>query len=148
MLSAATCRLLTMELPPRMPASRKRTSNVIICLKRQVYNSSVLPARTYGAEIWTLTKQAQNKLGATQTKAERSILNITYNDRKTNIWVREDISHIYNMQCDKNEMVLGRVYQPPERRPMDIACYHLETTMTRKYGNGDQPSGGETTWRS
>ncbi len=43
----------------------------------------------YGAEIWILTKQAQNKLAAAQTKMERRILNITYKDRKTNIWVRE-----------------------------------------------------------
>ena len=38
---------------------------------------------TYGT--WTLTKQAQNKLAAAQTKMERSMLNITYKDRRTNI---------------------------------------------------------------
>ena len=59
-------------------------SNLAICLKRQVYNSCVLPAVTYGAETWTLTKQAQNKLAAAQTKMERSMLNITYKDRRTN----------------------------------------------------------------
>ena len=64
-------------------------SNLAIFLKRQVYNSCVLPAMTYGAETWTLTKQAQNKLAAAQTKMERSMLNITYKDRRTNIWVRE-----------------------------------------------------------
>ena len=64
-------------------------SNLAICLKRQVYNSCVMPAMTYGTETWTLTKQAQNKLAAAQTKMERSMLNITYKDRKTNIWVRE-----------------------------------------------------------
>ena len=64
-------------------------SNLAVCLKRQVYNSCVLPAKTYGAETWTLTKQAQNKFAAAQTKMERSMLNITYKDRKTNIWVRE-----------------------------------------------------------
>ena len=42
-------------------------SNIAISLKRQT---------------WTLTKQAQ-------TKMERSMLNITYKDRRTNIWVRE-----------------------------------------------------------
>ena len=46
-------------------------SNLPICLKRQVYNSCVLPAMTYGAETWTLTKQSQNKLAAAQTKMER-----------------------------------------------------------------------------
>ena len=64
-------------------------SNLAICLKRQVYNSCVPPAMIYGAETWTLTKQAQNKLAAAQTKMERSMLNITYEDRRTNIWVRE-----------------------------------------------------------
>ena len=64
-------------------------SNLAICLKRQVYNSCVLPAMTYGAETWTLTKQAQNNLAAAQTKMERSMLNITYKDRRTNIWVSE-----------------------------------------------------------
>ena len=62
-------------------------SNLAICLTRQVYNSCVLPSMTYGAETWTLTKQAQNKLAAAQTKMERNML--TYKDRKTNIWVRE-----------------------------------------------------------
>ena len=60
-------------------------SNVAICLKRQVYNSCVPPAMTYGAETWTLTKQARNKLAAAHTKMEISMLNITYKDRKTNI---------------------------------------------------------------
>ena len=60
----------------------------------------------YGAETWTLTKQAQNKLAAAQTKMEIKILNITYNDRKPNIWVQgEDKSHIniiYNQQCENH----------------------------------------------
>ena len=43
-------------------------SNLAICLKRQVYNSCVVPAMTYGSETWTLTKQAQNKLAAAQTQ--------------------------------------------------------------------------------
>ncbi|MEG7521924.1 MAG: hypothetical protein M3H12_02325, partial [Chromatiales bacterium] len=59
------------------------------CLKRQVYNSCVLPAMTYGAETWALANQAKNKLTAAQSKMERSMLNITYRDGKTNIWVRE-----------------------------------------------------------
>ena len=49
----------------------------------------------YGAETWTLTKQAQNKLAAAQTKMERIMLNITYTDRRTNNWVRERTKVIY-----------------------------------------------------
>ena len=44
---------------------------------------------TYGAETWALTTQAKNMLTAAQTKMERSMLNITYRDIKTNTWVRE-----------------------------------------------------------
>ena len=54
-----------------------------------MYNSCVLPAMSYGADTWTLTKQAQNKLAAAHTKMESSMLNITYTDRRTNICVRE-----------------------------------------------------------
>ena len=64
-------------------------NNLVICLKKQEYNSCVLPAMLYGAETWTLTKQSQNKLAAVHTKIETSMLKITRNDRKTNIWVRE-----------------------------------------------------------
>ena len=62
-------------------------SNLAICLKRQVYYSCVLSAMTCGAEIWTLTTPAQNKLAAAQTNMERSMLNITYKDTRTNMWV-------------------------------------------------------------
>ena len=50
------------------------------CLKREVYISCILPAMTYSADTWALTNQA---------KMDRSTLNVTYRDRKANIWVRE-----------------------------------------------------------
>ena len=74
-------------------------SNLAICLKRQVYNSCVLPAMTYGAETWTLTKQAQNNLAVAQTKMETSMLNITYKDQ--HLGQGEDKTHRYNLHCEK-----------------------------------------------
>ena len=56
--------------------------NLAICLKRQLYNSCVLPAMAYGVETWALTKQAH-------IKVKISMLNITYKDRMTNVRVRE-----------------------------------------------------------
>ena len=109
--------------------------NFAICLKRQVYNSSVLPAMKYGEATCTLTKQGHNKLAAAQTKMERIMLNITYKDRKTNIGVRERttvIHPVYNQHCEKNEMVLDRAYNPPQRRSMDLACHHLEAIRQEK----------------
>ena len=80
------------------------------------------------------------------------LLNITYEDRRTNIWVWEreriEVITVHNQQCEKNEVVLGTEHQPPQRRPMNLAFYHLESGdhTTRKDDKGDQPSGGETTW--
>ncbi len=95
-------------------------------MTRVTSHRSATPAHITGH--WTLTKQAQNKLAAAQTKMERSMLNITYKDRRTNIWVRERTKVIDIMYTViKYEMVLGRAYQPPQRRSMDLAYHHLET---------------------
>ena len=86
---------------------------------------------TYGAETWTLTKHAQNKLAAAQTKMERSMLNITYKDRRTNIWVRERtklIDIIYTVR--KMKWSWAGHHQPPHRQPMD----NLETDKKRRQG--------------
>ena len=48
-----------------------------------------------GAETWALTTQEIHKLAATNIKMERSMLNITYRDRKANIWVRENTKVTY-----------------------------------------------------
>ncbi|KAK2167527.1 hypothetical protein NP493_1271g01001 [Ridgeia piscesae] len=69
--------------------------NIGTCLKRQIYNSCVLPAMTYGAETWALTTHAKDKLAVAQSKMERSILNITYRDRERNICVREKTTVTY-----------------------------------------------------
>ena len=36
----------------------------------------ILPAMTYGAETWTLTKHLERKLAVAQRSMERSLLNI------------------------------------------------------------------------
>ena len=68
--------------------------NIWTCLKRHVYNSCVLPTMTFAADTRAPTTQAKNKLAAAQTKMERSMLNITYRDRKTNVWVREKTKEV------------------------------------------------------
>ena len=93
-------------------------SNLAICLKRQVYNSCVLPAMTYGAETWTLTKQAQNRPTSVSGRGQKRTMKWSW------------AGHINRLK----------------RQPMDLACHHLETIMSRKDDKGDQPSGGETTW--
>ena len=58
---------------------------------------------------------------------------------------REDKSHRYNQQCEKNEMVMGRAYQSPQKTTDGPRVSQLGYQMTRKDDKGDQPSCGETT---
>ena len=67
--------------------------NIGTCFGRQIYKSCVIPAVTYGAETWALTIHGKNKLAATITNMERSMLNTTYRERKTNIWVLKKQVH-------------------------------------------------------
>ena len=121
-------------------------SNLAICLKRQVYNSCVLPAMTYGAETWTLTKQAQKKLAAAQTKMEGIMLNITYKDRRTNIWVRERTKLIDIIYTVRKLNGPGQGISTASKTTDGPRTSPLGDHMTRKDVKGDQPSGGETTW--
>ena len=75
---------------------------------------------TYGTETWALTTHAKNKLAASQTKMERSMLNITSRDRKTNIWPddlgkRQDQGHRRFWTSQKMEVDLGKARQQDTR---------------------------------
>ena len=59
-----------------------------ICLKRKIMNTVVLPAMTYGAETWTLTKQQERKLAVAQRRMERAILNVTWREKIMNEAIR------------------------------------------------------------
>ena len=93
---------------------------------------------THGADTWILTKQAQNKLAATQTKMERSILNITYK----HLGQREDkvvdiISYVKKMKWSW----AGHI----NRLKDDRRTLHAYHTTVKDY-KGDEPSDGEMTW--
>ena len=53
---------------------------------------------------------------------------------RTNICVTEGtkVLHIISNAHEKNEVVLGRTHQPPQRRPMGLACRHWETIRQEK----------------
>ena len=72
---------------------------------------------------------------------KRSLLNITYKDRKTS-GLEMDKSR--NQQCENIEMVLDRAHQPPQKTTDGHSVSSLGEHTTRKYDKGDQPNGGET----
>ena len=86
-------------------------SNLATCLKRQVYNSCVLPAMAYGAETWTLTNKHRTNLRPHRPKwKEVCSTSHTKIEGPTSGSGRGQNSHRYNLHCEKNEMVLGRAY--------------------------------------
>ena len=119
-------------------------SNLAICLKRQMYNSCLLPAMTYGAENWTLSKQTQHKLAAAaQTNMERSMLNITCKNRRTSIlvmdWTKviDIISNVRKMKWSWAEHIV---------RLKDVR-YTWSVTIWRPYDNKIRQGRPAKRWR-
>ena len=102
--------------------------NIVIWLKRRVQLLRTASYMAYIAETWKLTKQAQNKRAAAHTKMGISMLNITYMDIKTTIWVIER-TQVMNIISN---VINHRSHQPPQRRPMDLVS-QLGGHATRKY---------------
>ena len=66
----------------------------------------ILPAMTYGAETWTLTKHLERKLAVAQRSMERSLLNITRRDKIRNEIIRSKtgvIDIIEKVKCMKGQ---------------------------------------------
>ena len=104
----------------------------------------MLPAMTYGADTWTMTKQAQ--LAAAHTKMERSMLNITYKYRKTNgnVWVREwtQVIDIINTVRQMKWSWAGHINRLKDDRWTSRVTTRIPYDKKIRQG---RPSGGETT---
>ncbi len=61
--------------------------NLILSLKRKVYNQCILPVLTYGSETWRLTKELERNLRSAQRGMERKMLGITWRDWKGASWI-------------------------------------------------------------
>ena len=70
----------------------------------------------YDAETWTLTKQAQNKLAAAQTKLERRMLNITYSVQGQK---DQHLSRVLYIKCNAiyDNLRNTGIIAPNDRRP-------------------------------
>ena len=64
-------------------------SELPICLKKKIVEQIIIPIMTYGCETWNLTASQENKLQVAQRAMERKILGVTWQDRKSNSWLRE-----------------------------------------------------------
>ena len=92
-----------------------QTGNIGTCLKRQVYNSCILPAMTNGAETWAVTTQAKNELTVAQAKMEGSMLNIIYRTNNKYLGKRKGKRHTRDRTTLKTEVDLGTAHQQNTR---------------------------------
>ena len=88
---------MTREIDERITAGWKRFgqySNFLkdhkmpMCLKKKIMDTVILPAMTYGAETWSVTKHQKEKLAVAQRSMERAMLGITRRDKIRNEDVR------------------------------------------------------------
>jgi len=55
--------------------------NYPIQFKKQIFNSCIVPALSYGCQTWTLNKKLEKKIQVVQNSMERAMLNIHLKDR-------------------------------------------------------------------
>ena len=58
----------------------------------KLYKSLVLSVLLYGCETWTLNAELEKRIQAFENKSHRKILRISYTERKTNEWVKQQIT--------------------------------------------------------
>ena len=70
----------------------------------------ILPAMTYGAETWALTKHQEKKLAVTQRSMDRLLLNITKKDKIPNeIRSKTGVNEVIErVQCLRGQRKVGR----------------------------------------
>lgn len=68
-------------------------SNVIsLPIKIKLFKSLVVSILLYGCESWTLTAETERRIEAFEYKSYRRLLRILYSERKTNTYVKEQIT--------------------------------------------------------
>ena len=68
-----------------------KSKDISFTSKFKLYKSLVLSTALYGCESWTLTTELEKRIQAFEMKCLRRLLNISWQERKTNEYVRETI---------------------------------------------------------
>ena len=60
-------------------------------IKFNLYNSLILSILLYGCETWTLLEESKKLLNAFEPNSHRRMINITYRQRKKNVYINEEM---------------------------------------------------------
>ena len=69
-----------------------RSKDITLPTKLKLFRSLVLSILLYGCESWTLTAETTRRIQTFETKSFRRLLGISWSDRKTNEFVRNQIT--------------------------------------------------------
>ena len=76
-----------------------RSREINFKIKCNLYNYLMLSTILYGCETWTLLEESKKRFNAFEYKSHRRMTNITYIQRKTNVYIHEEmISRIGSYQ--------------------------------------------------
>ena len=68
-----------------------RSKEIVFKIKCKLYKSLVLSTLLYGCDTWTLYQELKKRISAFDTKAFRRLLQISYREHTTNVFVRAEI---------------------------------------------------------
>uniref|UniRef100_A0A8R1I4C8 Reverse transcriptase domain-containing protein n=1 Tax=Caenorhabditis japonica TaxID=281687 RepID=A0A8R1I4C8_CAEJA len=71
----------------------KNTTDALSCprIRAQLFDSIVLPALTYGCEVWTFTQELSERVRVTHAALERRLVGISLSEQRQRTLHREDI---------------------------------------------------------
>ena len=105
-----------------------RDKKIPTCLKRKIMDTVILPAMTYGAETWTLTKHLERKLAVAQRSMERSLLNITRREKIRNEIIRSKTGVIDIIEkSEVHERTVGRTCSQNEEHQVGENNIRVDT---------------------
>eukprot|EP00794_Sanderia_malayensis_P000877 gene877-173_t len=73
-----------------------KAKNIKMCTKVMLMKAIVEATLLYASESWTVTKGDERRVNAIEMKMYRRLLGVTWKEKKTNQWVRQEIAR----QCE------------------------------------------------
>ena len=100
-----------------------RSSKYSICLTFRLLNSNVMSILLYAGKCWKLKTQLEKRVLAFENMCLRRILNISWQEKVTNIEVRRRTGHplVTDVLKRKRWTYLGHVLHMPEGWPLNTA---------------------------
>ena len=87
----------------------------------------ILPAMTYGAGTWALTKHQEKKLAVAQRRMERLLLNITKRDKTRNEIIRSKTGVKDVIESVVHERTVGRTCSRNEQHQVGQDNIRMDT---------------------